>query len=60
MKRFAVSEIMPTFASVTTKSKTIMYKEREDLILVEDTDTMDLEEARKLLHEMVEKEYAAS
>jgi hypothetical protein len=35
-----------------------MYKEFEDLTVVEDTEVMDLEEARRLLHDMIEKEYA--
>lgn len=36
-----------------------MYKETpDDVALVEKTDVMDLEEARQLLHEMIDKEYA--
>ena len=36
-----------------------MYKETpDDLAVVEKTDAMDLEEARRLLHEMIDREYA--
>lgn len=36
-----------------------MYKETDEAVLtVETTDTMDLEMARQLLHEMVEKVYS--
>lgn len=35
-----------------------MYKEIDETVLTtQDTDTMDLETARELLHEMVRKEY---
>ena len=36
-----------------------MYKETpDDLAVVEKADAMDLEEARRLLHEMIDREYA--
>ena len=36
-----------------------MYKEiEENVTVVENDETMDLEEARQLLHEMIDKEYS--
>lgn len=38
-----------------------MYKEvEEDVVVAQSTDTMSLEEARQLLHDMVDKEYSLS
>ena len=55
----AVSKEIPIFAQNITGMH--MYKDiEENVTMVEKDETMDLEEARQLLHAMIEKEYSLS
>ena len=57
LKNLVVPIIFRTFAAEITILH--MYKEiEENVTVVENDETMDLEEARQLLHEMIDKEYS--